>query len=79
MNRLLAEIIGWYGAAAIVLAYVLVSFGFVNADNLFYQVLNFTGAIGIIVIALLKKTYQPAAVNVVWAAVAVFAILRILF
>ena len=77
MNKAAGEIIGWYGAAAIVLAYILNSFSVVAASSVVYQLLNLTGAIGIIVISLLKKTYQPAAVNIIWAVVAVIALVKI--
>lgn len=47
MNKnFIDEIIGWYGMVAILLAYGLVSFGYLSASGLFYQVLNFTGAGG---------------------------------
>jgi hypothetical protein len=47
MNRnLIDEIIGWYGTAAILLAYALVSFNFLSASSIIYQVINFTGAGG---------------------------------
>ena len=71
------EICGWYGTVAIVLAYVLVSFGFLPATSLWYQVLNGTGAAGIIVDAFYKKDYQPGVLNVIWLIVAVIAIARL--
>lgn len=40
------EIIGWYGMAAILLAYSLVSFNLLSASDIIYQILNFTGAGG---------------------------------
>ncbi|MBU4339059.1 hypothetical protein KKD57_05930 [Patescibacteria group bacterium] len=47
MNKnFIDEVIGWYGMAAILLAYGLVSFGFLASSSVFYQVLNFTGAGG---------------------------------
>lgn len=47
MNKnFIDEIIGWYGMAAILLAYGLVSFNVLSASGIFYQVLNFTGAGG---------------------------------
>ena len=79
MNKAAGEIIGWYGAAAIVIAYILNSFSIIAANTLVYQMLNLTGAIGIIVISLMKKTYQPAAVNIIWAVVAVIALVKIAF
>jgi hypothetical protein len=33
INRKVAEICGWYGTTAIVLAYALVSFGAITGDN----------------------------------------------
>ena len=76
--KLIYGIVGWYGVLAILLAYTLNSFGLVGIDNLFYQLLNFTGAIGIILVAWRKKDTQPAILNVVWAIVALVAIVRIL-
>ena len=46
------EIFGWYGMIAIVLAYALVSFSLLQSNGLAYQLLNFTGAIGIVVVSL---------------------------
>lgn len=72
------EIIGWYGTVAIVLAYALLSFGFMSPDSLIYQILNATGAFGIVYISLKKKAYQPGVLNIVWAVIAIFAIINIL-
>lgn len=75
--KLLVEIFGWYGAVAILLAYTLVSFDFLAASSIWYQLLNGTGAIGIVVVSLYKKAYQPAALNIMWAAIALVAIFNI--
>ncbi len=79
MNKLFAEILGWYGAFTIILAYVLVSFAFIGTDSIIYQILNFTGAIGIVIISLAKRAYQPATINVIWMVIALIALLRIIF
>ena len=79
MKKLIIEIIGWYGAAAIVAAYFLVSFNLIGAGDIIYQILNFTGAIGIVLISLHKKAYQPAALNLIWTIIAVIALLKIIF
>lgn len=71
-------LVGWYGMAAILLAYTLVSFGTLRSDSLTYQLLNLSGALGILVISLLKKAFQPAALNIAWAVVAIVAILGML-
>ena len=78
-RQFIDEVIGWYGTVAIVLAYGLVSFGYVEGTNLWYQILNGTGALGIVYISFLKKAYQPGVLNIIWALIAAVAILSILF
>ncbi len=73
------EWFGWYGTVAIILAYVLVSFSLLPATNIWYQILNGTGALGIVTDAFYKKDYQPGVLNIIWAFVAVVAIAKILF
>jgi hypothetical protein len=68
---------GWYGVLAILLAYLLVSFNVVTAKSLGYQVLNLSGALGIVAEAWSKKDAQPALLNGVWATIAVVAIIRL--
>lgn len=71
-------LVGWYGAAAILIAYALTSFGVLRSDSLVYQLLNLTGALGIAVISITKKAYQPAVLNIVWAVVAIAAVVGLL-
>jgi uncharacterized YccA/Bax inhibitor family protein len=76
MNRKnIAEIFGWYGAVAVLLAYALISFKVISASGYLYQILNLTGAIGIIVISLVKNVKQSVTLNVVWAIIAFVAII----
>lgn len=70
--------IGWYGAIATLAAYFLVSFAILHPRDLSYQVLNLTGAIGLGTICYFKKTYQPLFVNIIWAIIAIIAIIFIL-
>lgn len=78
MKRIIDEIIGWYGTAAIVSAYALNSFGFVEANSLIYQILNGSGALGIVYISLKKKAYQPGVLNIIWLVIAVAAAVRMI-
>jgi hypothetical protein len=78
MNKKLIELFGWYGTCAIVLAYVMVSFSIISSVSLQYQLLNLTGALGIVVVSFYKKTYQPGVLNVIWFVVALIAIISIL-
>jgi len=76
--KIIDEIIGWWGAGAIVLAYALVSFDYLSVSTYLYQLLNGTGAVGIVYISFKKKAYQPGVLNIVWVIIAVIAIIRLL-
>lgn len=78
MKRALVEAIGWLGAAAILLAYALNSFEVLLPSDAVYQILNGLGAMGIVVVSVVKRAYQPAALNLAWTAIAVVALLRML-
>ena len=78
MKNKITEILGWYGVVAILLAYALLSFGALESNSLWYQALNLTGAIGIVVDALDDKNTQPAVLNIIWAVIAIIAIVKIL-
>ena len=73
------EIYGWYGTVAIIAAYALVSFSVLRPTDIWYQLLNGTGAFGIVVVALHKKDYQPGVLNIIWTIIALIAIVKILF
>lgn len=78
LKNIAVEAFGWYGITAILSAYALVSFSFVEVNDILYQVLNGTGALGVVIVSLNKKAYQPAVLNIIWTLIAVVAILRII-
>jgi len=78
MKKVIDESIGWYGTIAIVLAYALLSFDFISSSSFWYQIMNGTGAIGIVYISFKKKAYQPGVLNIIWAVIAFIAIVRLL-
>lgn len=77
ISRKAAEVLGWYGMAAIALAYILVSFRVVPPNGVVYQILNLTGALGIIAISAVKRVRQSVILNVFWAAVAAAALITV--
>lgn len=79
MNKRVVNILGWYGAFATLGAYFLVSFSILGPKDLPYQILNFTGAVGLATICYFKRTYQPLFVNIVWLTIALFALISIIF
>lgn len=78
MREKITEILGWYGVIAVVGAYALLSLEIVSSNSLLFQGLNLTGAIGIVIDALEDKNTQPAVLNIIWAIIALIAIVKIL-
>ena len=75
--ELLVEIVGWLGAALILLAYGLLTAGKLQARSYAYQGMNVVGAAGFIVNSGWNGAIPSAALNVVWAGIGLFAILRL--
>lgn len=75
-RSVVAEICGWYGIAAILAAYAAVSFGVIDSQHHVYQLLNLTGAIGVIVVSLYKRVWQTLVLNVVWVTIAGIGLIR---
>ncbi len=72
------EIVGWYGVIAILSAYALATFMVIPANGFWHQMLNLTGSIGVLVVAISKKDYQPIVLNAIWGFVALVALLSLL-
>ena len=77
MNKNHLEFFGWYGMCAIIIAYALISFSVISSESLIYHILNGTGALGIAFISFNKKAFQSGILNIMWALIAVIAIVRI--
>ncbi|HEY0907959.1 MAG TPA: hypothetical protein VGE35_01280 [Candidatus Paceibacterota bacterium] len=76
-KNILIEIFGWYGAAGLIGAYALSSFGILTPENIWYQVINITAALGIVTVSFYKKTYQPGVLNIIWTVIGLVALFKI--
>lgn len=72
-----AEFCGWYGMLALILAYFLVSFGWLDGQGLIFQLINLTGGIGLLVVAASKGVLQSVILNFFWAVIGFIAIARL--
>lgn len=77
-KNIFLEAYGWYGTIAILGAYALLSFGYLDSDSALYQFFNASGALGIVLVSLTKRAFQPALLNAIWAAIGVMALLPLL-
>lgn len=70
---MLVEVAGWLGAAALLLAYGLLSSGRIAAGTT-YQLLNLAGAVALAVNGIVHRALPSVAVNVVWLVIGVAAL-----
>jgi hypothetical protein len=76
-SKSLASTMGWIGTFAYLIAYFLLSINRLKAEKKLYHVLNVVGGMGLTCNALFLNDYPNVIVNVVWAAIALGAILLI--
>lgn len=72
---MIVDIVGWIGASLILIAYYLISNKKLTSNNKKYQLLNLTGALMLMVNAYVNGSFPLTGLNVIWAIVAVKALL----
>jgi hypothetical protein len=72
---LLVEIIGWIGSVLVVLAYFLNIQKKLSSDSSAYKLMNLSGSLCLIVLTLSHGAIPSAAVNIIWAIIALAALL----
>ena len=77
MTGLLIDTAGWAGAAALLLAYGLVSSGRLNGRSIPFQLLNLFGAAGLLANGIWHDAWPSAALNAVWLVIGVTALIRL--
>ena len=70
------DILGWIGSFEVIIAYGLISYNRVDGGSTFYQVLNLTGAILLIINTVYLEAYPSAFINMVWVGIAIAALLK---
>ena len=65
------EIVGWLGAASVLVAYVLVAR---RGTSVTYHLLNIAGGVGLLANALHHRALPSTAVNVLWIGIALWAL-----
>ena len=73
----LINILGWLGSLEVLLAFGLNTYQKIKSDSGWYLFLNLTGSIFLIIYSFYYSAYANTFVNVIWAMVAVAAIVRL--
>lgn len=73
-NAVWFDAIGWVGAAALLVAYAMISHKKLEGDSGAYQLLNISGSILLAANTIFYGSYPSSFVNLIWAGIAAFSI-----
>jgi hypothetical protein len=73
-NHVWFDAIGWLGAAALLVAYAMVSSRKLEGNSTVYQLLNIIGSILLAANTIFYRAYPSSFVNLIWMGIAVFSI-----
>jgi len=73
-NHFWLDAIGWVGAAALLVAYAMVSSRKLEAHSAAFQLLNVGGSVLLATNTVFYGSYPSTFVNLIWAAIATFSI-----
>ena len=73
-NYVWFDAIGWVGAAALLVAYAMVSHKKLEGYSATYQLLNISGSLLLAANTIFYGSYPSTFVNLIWAGIAVFSI-----
>ena len=74
-NYVWFDAIGWVGAAALLVAYAMVSHKKLEGDSTTYQLLNISGSLLLAANTIFYGSYPSTFVNLIWVGIAVFSIM----
>lgn len=75
--KLLIDILGWIGSIEVITAYGLNSFQKIKSDSIWFQLLNLTGGIFLIINTVYYGAYPSTFINIVWVLIAIPALYAI--
>jgi hypothetical protein len=73
-NHIWFDTIGWAGAAALLVAYAMVSSRKLEGNSTVYQLLNIVGSLFLAANTVFYRAYPSSFVNLIWTGIAVFSI-----
>ncbi len=73
-HQLVIDIIGWFGAIAILLAYAAVSRGLTQGTSFKFQLWNAIGSVCLLINSTYYRAFPSSFVNFVWIGIAIVTI-----
>lgn len=77
LEKPMIDVLGWIGAAALLLGYWLISRGRVTGLTRSYQLLNAGASVLLFVNTFMYRAYPSAFVNLAWLGIAMHTLVRI--
>jgi len=76
--QLLIDVLGWIGSIEVIAAYGLNSYQKIKSDSAWFQILNLTGGLFLIINTVYYDAYPSTFINVVWVLIALTSLARAL-
>ncbi|MEG3180048.1 CBU_0592 family membrane protein [Sphingomonas sp. LT1P40] len=76
MTLLWVDVVGWFGAGLVLVAYALLSAGKLNARGVAYQAMNVAGAVGMLINGYVRGALPSAALNLVWMGIGIYVLVK---
>jgi hypothetical protein len=73
-NQIWFDAIGWLGAAALLVAYAMISSRKMEVHSALYQLLNIVGSLLLVANTIFYRAYPSSFVNLIWAVIAFFSV-----
>ncbi len=73
-NHFWFDVVGWVGAAALLVAYAMISSRRLEGHSAAFQLLNVGGSLLLAANTIFYGSYPSTFVNLIWAAIAIFTI-----
>lgn len=73
-NHLLIDIVGWFGAIVLLLAYAAVSRGRTQGTSFQYQLFNAIGSVCLLLNSAYYRAFPSSFVNIIWIVIALVTI-----
>jgi hypothetical protein len=77
MLKITIEVIGWFAAALMLSAYLLLTTGKVTASSKLYQWFNVLSGAGFIINSGWNGAYPSVAINVIWMCIGLYGVTKV--
>lgn len=74
MYGIAIDVIGWFGAALVVIAYLLLTLRKIKSKSRLYQLLNLFGGAGVLINSAVYHAFPSVVINALWILIAIFGL-----